>query len=188
MMNAEKYTLRQMAKDLDVSTGLIYKAETILDLRDWRSRTPGKKSYYTKEKKQLFHKVIFLSNCGLRLVDIKPLFELEKRINDFAKYHFPVPEMKGVEIEKAIRNKTIDKKLKIRTIPVFLISGLYCGEEGIEYDRLKFEKDLRNSAKLRELYSEYAEMNKNISRKAHNRFDVIGNKMKEVDEMATVKL
>ena len=169
------YTLRGMAQDLGVSTGLIYKIETIFDLREWSSRLRGKKSVYSEAQKNFFLKVICLNNQFFaNLPDIKALFELEKKIVKLVKLHFPQP------VKKA--------QTKTETIKVFLIAGLYCPVEGIPYDREKYEKDRVNVARLNELYEEYTTMFKKIADATHRRQNMLKAQISKIDEIATAKV
>jgi hypothetical protein len=164
-----------MAQDLGVSTGLIYKIETIFGLRAWSSRLPGKKSEYSEAQKNFFLKAICLnSNFFANLPDIKALFELEKRLAKQAKLHFPV----------ASKNPPTG----IGRIAVFLIAGLYCPIEGIPYDSKKFESDKANAVQIRRLYEEYTALFKKIADETHRRQNMLKAQIARIDEIAMAKV
>jgi len=182
--NLYEYTLRGLAKSLGVSTGLIYKIETVFGLRSWGSRLPGKKSIYSEAQMNFFLKVICLnSQFFANLSDIKTLFEQEKEIKNFAELHFPAPRTRTNKGKNGMPSKE-----KVDVIKVFLIAGLYCPQEGIEFDRLKYGKDEVNAKKLDKLYEEYTAVFKQIADATHRRQEIIKMQINRMDEIATAKV
>lgn len=184
-MGETRYTLRELAKWLGVSQGLIYKIETIFGLRRWSSQLSGKKSLYSQAQANFFLKVIFMRSLGFSLPDIKALYEAEKRINSFVNSHFRVEYETTEEMKQRILR---GKRSNIRYIPIFLIADVECDGDEIEYDRARFEQEPENAAKLKRLCKEHHELYQVAAMEAEKRQQEMAKRQRQLKTLATFKL
>lgn len=145
------FTLTELCAELTLSPSWVKKIEKHLGLHSWGSGQRGKKSFYSEHQFEFFRKIVILRASGFGLEEIKGLFDKELEILNYAMDNFPLDEdTDGGGVPK------------MTAIPVYLLVNIYCGPDGIEINKSKYEAQMHQEAEqaneLKTMEAEYSAM------------------------------
>ena len=143
------FSLSETAARVGLSHAWVKKIEKSFKFPSWGSGQRGKKSEYNLEHIELFGKIVVLRGLGFALNDIKELYDVEHEIRRFLNRNFPIDK------------NTV--KENVRYAQVYLLTNVFCGFEGIPYDKGKRKLNKKASEEIEKMYNDYAAVIKTVS-------------------------